>query len=275
MSKIHPTATIDPSAELDEGVEVGAYVVVEGDVKVGKGTVLRPHCVIRRYTKMGSGNYVDSFACLGGEPQDLKFDSETVSYLCIGDHNIFREGVTISRATGDNAETKVGSNTYWMANSHAGHNADIQDGVILTNGALVAGHVTLGKGVILAGNTAIHQFCWIGRKTIFQGGARVSMHVPPYAICSGQNNVISLNAVGLRRSEELSAEDRRQIKKAFDLTYRSGRRPQQALEEMDRYPDWGEAVGWFREFLRQVFQAKAPYNRGLCPHLSRRSGRLE
>jgi UDP-N-acetylglucosamine acyltransferase len=275
MSKIHPTATIDPSAELGDGVEVGAYVVVEGKVKVGKGTILRPHCVIRRYTKMGAGNYVDSFACLGGEPQDLKFDPDTVSYLCIGDQNIFREGVTISRATGDEAETKVGNNTYWMVNSHAGHNAEIQDGVILTNGALVGGHATLEKGVILAGNAAVHQFCWVGRKAMFQGGARVSMHVPPYVICTGQNNVISLNAVGLRRSEELTAEDRQQIKKAFDLTYRSGRSPQQALEEMDRYTGWGEAVGWFRKFLRQVFQAKAPYKRGLCPHLPRRSRRLE
>ena len=275
MSKIHPTASIDPSAQLAESVEVGAYVVVEADVKVGEGTVLRPHCVIRRYTNIGAGNYVDSFACLGGEPQDLKFDSETVSYLCIGNYNVFREGVTISRATGNDAETKVGSNTYWMANSHAGHNSEIHDGVILTNGALVAGHTILEKGVILAGNTAVHQFCWVGRKTIFQGGARVSMHVPPYTICSGQNNVISLNAVGLRRSQEFSTEDRRQIKKAFDLTYRSGHSPQQALEEMDRYTNWGEAVGCFRQFLRQVIQAKAPYNRGLCPHLPRRSGRQE
>ena len=269
MAKIHPTAIIDPSAELSEGVVVGAYTIVEGDVEIGEGTVLRPHCVIRRHTKMGSDNYVDSFCSLGGDPQDLKFDSATLSQLRIGDHNVFREGVTISRATGDGARTDVGNNTYWMANTHAGHNAMIQDEAILTNGALVAGHVTLEAGAILAGSALVHQFCWIGRKAMMQGAAHVGMHVPPYVICSGRNNVVTLNTVGLRRSKHISPDDRRQIKEAFNLTYRSALSPRLALQAMDRCTDWGEAAGHFREFIRRVLQAKAPYNRGLCPHLSR------
>lgn len=272
MAKIHPTAIVDPTAELGE-VEVGAYATVEGAVKIGAGSVLRPHCVIRRYTVMGSDNYVDSFCSLGGDPQDLKFDSETRSRLRIGDQNVFREGVTISRATGDGAQTEVGNNTFWMANSHAGHDAVIQDEAILTNGALVAGHAMLESGAILAGNALVHQFCWIGRNAMMQGGSRVSMHVPPYVICSGKNNIVTLNTVGLRRSEHIGAEDRRQIKEAFNLTYRSTLSPRRALEAMDSCTDWGEAASHFREFIRRVLQAKPPYQRGLCPHLSRSGAR--
>lgn len=243
--------------------------MIESAVKIGAGTVLRPHCVIRRYTIMGSGNYVDSYCSLGGDPQDLKFDPSTRSRLYVGDQNVFREGVTISRATGEGAQTEVGNNTFWMANSHAGHNARIKDEVILTNGALVAGHATLESGSILAGNALVHQFCWIGRKVMMQGGSRVGMHVPPYVICSGRNNVVALNSVGLRRSKHIGPEDRRQIKEAFNLTYRSAMSPRRALEAMDRCTDWGEAAGHFREFVRRVLQAEAPYQRGLCPHLSR------
>ncbi|MCK5113998.1 MAG: acyl-[acyl-carrier-protein]--UDP-N-acetylglucosamine O-acyltransferase, partial [Phycisphaerae bacterium] len=120
MSKIHATAVVDETAKLGDDVEIGAYAIIEGNVEIGAGTVVRPHALIRRYTIMGEGNYVDSFASLGGEPQDYKFDPNEVSYLRIGDKNIFREGVTISRATGTGEATVVGNGTYWMANSHAG-----------------------------------------------------------------------------------------------------------------------------------------------------------
>ncbi|MCP4668472.1 MAG: acyl-ACP--UDP-N-acetylglucosamine O-acyltransferase [Deltaproteobacteria bacterium] len=269
MTRIHPTAIVDPTAKLSEGVELGAYAVVEADVEIGAGTVIRPHAVIRRYTTMGAGNFVDSFVSLGGDPQDFKFDAATISCLRIGDNNTFREGVTISRATGQGQVTTVGNHTYWMANSHAGHNCTIHDDAVLVNGVLVAGHCTIGRGVILSGNCSTHQFCWVGESTMFQGMAGAGMHVPPYVVCSGINNVIALNAIGLRRRPDISPEDRKQIKEAFQITYRSGMNAARALEEMDSRKGWGEAAGRFREFLRQVLKAENPYNRGLCPHLSR------
>lgn len=275
MTKIHPTAIVDPTAKLAERVEIGAHAVIEADVEIGTGTVIRPHAVIRRYTTLGRENFVDSFVALGGEPQDFKFDPATISHLRIGHNNTFREGVTISRATGDGAATTVGSHTYWMANSHAGHDSTIHDDVILTNGALVAGHCTLGRGVILSGNSAVHQFCWIGENAMFQGGAKVGMHVPPFVVCADINNVTSLNVVGLRRRPDISPEDRRQIKEAFQITYRSGMNTTRALEEMDSRKDWGEAAGRFREFVRQVLNAERPYNRGLCSHLSRVKARRD
>ncbi len=199
MAKIHPTADLYPTAELSDDVEIGAYAIIEDDVRIGSGSVIRPHAIIRRYTKMGSNNYVDSFAVLGAEPQDLKFDADTVSYLEIGNNNTFREGTTISRATGTGEKTVVGNNTLWMANSHAGHNSIIHDNVILVNGTLVAGHCTIGKGTILPANGAVHQFCWVGENVMFQGGAFVSMHIPPFVVCSGINNVDAHNAGGLKR----------------------------------------------------------------------------
>jgi UDP-N-acetylglucosamine acyltransferase len=269
MTDIHPTAQIHQGAHIAADVQIGAYAIVEKNVNIGAGTIIRPQAMIRSYTSLGSNNYVDSFSILGGEPQDLKFDKNTISYLEIGDNNTFREGVTISRATGEGEKTIVGNNTLWMSNSHAGHNSIIHDNVIFVNGALVAGHCTIGKGAILPANGAIHQFCWIGENVMFQGGTFVSMHVPPFVICSGLNNVIALNAVGLRRRQDLTDKDRKQIKEAFKITYRSGNSLKHALSEIKDMSDKGAAVGNFINFLEKVASAEPPFNRGLCSHIPR------
>jgi UDP-N-acetylglucosamine acyltransferase len=256
---------VHPSAQLAEDVEIGPYCLIEADVQIGPGTVVRDHAVVRRYTSLGKGNFVDAFVVLGGEPQDLKFSPQTVSYLRIGDENVFREGVTISRATGEGNATIVGHRTYWMTGAHAGHNAVIGDQAILTNHCAVAGHVTLGPRVILSINAAVHQFCWIGELVMCQGNAGLSMHVPPYVMCAdGINHVIGLNVVGLRRAPDITELDRRQIRQAFELTYRRRLSRQQALEAMDAHTDWGKAADKFRQFVRKVFGAAKPYNRGLC-----------
>ena len=272
MASIHPTAVIDETAVLGDGVEVGAHAVIEGDVTIGDGCIIRPHAVIRRYTTLGRENYVDSFAALGGDPQDYKFNRSQESYLRIGDRNIFREGVTISRATGQGAATVVGSGTMWMANSHAGHNAVVGDNVILPNGSLLAGHTEVADGAILSAGGMVHQFCWIGEKAFFQGMAAVSMHVPPYCLVAARNCVVSLNRVGLQRDERFSEEDRRQIKEAFRLTYRDASSPAKALVKMDACTDWGDAASRWREFVRRVIQAEPPYKRGLCTKMARSRG---
>ena len=270
MAKIHPTAEVDSQASLADDVEVGPHCMVEADVKIGAGTVLRSHVIVRRYTSLGSGNFVDSFSVLGGEPQDYKFDPATESYLRIGNDNVFREGVTISRATGDGCVTTVGNGTYWMTNSHAGHNAVVGDETILVNGSALAGHAEVGRKVILSAHAVVHQFCWVGELVMVQGNTGISMHVPPYMLAAMPiNRLVGLNLVGLRRAPYLCDEDRRQIKEAFKLTYRSRLTPLQALEKMDSRSDWGEAAGRFRDFVRRVLEAEAPHKRGLCPLRSR------
>ncbi len=265
MAKIHPTAVVEPGAQLGEDVEVGAGAVVEADTVIGAGTVLRPHAVVRRYTAMGKGNFVDSFCVLGGDPQDLGFDRSSRTGLRIGDGNTFREGVTVSRATKPGGATTVGDKTYWMANSHAGHDCAIGDGVIIVNGSLLAGHVTVGDRSILSGNTVVHQFTWIGEMVMTQGKTGLGMHVPPYVMAAETNQVVGLNLVGLRRSASLTDDDRRQIKQAFTLTYRSGLPASKALAAMDACGAWGPAAARFREFVRRVLAAEKPHNRGLCP----------
>ena len=265
MSKIHPTAIVHPTAVISDSAEVRAYSVIEADVVVGPGSVLREHATLRRYTTLGQNNTVDSYTVLGGLPQDLKFDPRTVSYLRVGDDNVFREGVTISRATGEGEATVVGNRTYWMTTSHAGHNALIEDDAILVNGSALAGHTTLGQGAILSANVLVHQFCWIGRGAMTQGNSGTSMHVPPFTILAGANKIVSLNAIGLRRSKEISDQDRREVREAFDLTYRSRLVLTEALKAMDECTNWGAAAACFRDFIRRAISAPAPYRRGICP----------
>ena len=270
MSKIHPTAIVDPSAVLGDDVEIGPHCIVESDVAIGAGCRLRENVVVRRHTTLGRNNSVDAFVVLGGEPQDLKFDPATVSYLRIGDDNVMREGVTISRATGEGNTTLVGSGTYWMANSHAGHNAVIADGAILVNGSLIAGYAEIGRKAIISGGAVVHQFTWVGEMVMTRGLTGMGMHAPPYTITVGMNRVAGLNSVGLRRAEHISDTDRKQIREAFGITYREDASTAKALAEMDEHTEWGEAAGKFREFIRRVITAEPPYNRGLCGRRVRR-----
>lgn len=266
MANIHPTAIVHAAARLADDVEVRPYAIIEADVEVGAASVVGEHCIIRRYTRLGQGNFLDANVTLGGLPQDLKFNPQTVTYLHVGDNNTFREGVTISRATAEGGATTVGNKTYWMTCSHAGHDSHIEDEVILGNHAAVAGHASVGRRAILSAGAGVHQFCWVGEMVMTQGYAGMSMHIPPYCMVAfGINRVHSLNRVGLRRRADFSDEDRRQIKEAFRLTYRSGLQPAEALAAMDACKDWGAPACRFRDFIRKVLEAKKPFRRGFAP----------
>lgn len=265
MPKIHAFAVVDPTARLGEDVEVGAGAVIEAGVVLGAGTVLRPHAIVRRGTTLGTDNFVDSFTVLGGDPQHLRYDPRVETFLRVGDGNTFREGVTISRATAPGGATTVGSHTYWMAYSHAGHDCAIGDHVIVANAVLLAGHVAVGAHTILSGGTVVHQFTWVGELVMTQGHSGLGMHVPPFVLCAAVNQVVSLNRIGLQRHPAVTAADRREIAEAFRLTYRSGLPRAKAVAAMDACTDWGAAADRFRTFVKRVQAAEKPYNRGLCP----------
>jgi UDP-N-acetylglucosamine acyltransferase len=265
MPQVHSTAIVDPHASLADDVEVGPYCVIERDVTIGPGCRLENHVTIRRHTTIGRDNILDTGCVMGGVPQDLKFDPRRVSFLQIGDGNVFREGVTISRATGEGLSTLVGSHTYWMTGAHAGHNATIEDEAILVNQCAVAGHATVGRRAVLSAHVVMHQFCWLGEMVMSQGNAGTSCHVPPYTLIAGVNAVAGLNAVGLRRAIDITDKDRSEIKEAFCITYRSSLTPAKALDKMDAHTEWGAAAGKFRDFVRRVLQAQPPFKRPLCP----------
>ena len=270
--KIHSTAIVDAGAQLGEDVEIGPHVMIEPDVTIGDGCRIMVGAVILRYTIMGPGNVVHPYAVLGGHPQDVKFDPASETYLRIGSGNVFREYVNFSRATTPGGATVVGNNCYFMAGSHVGHDSVISDGVTLTNAAAIAGHVEIHRNAFLSAHTLVHQYCWVGELVMARGHAGLTQHAPPFVILWNMNRVAGLNTVGLRRAEHITAEDRKQIKEAYRMLYRSSLFPERALERMDACTDWGEAAGRLRDFVRRVITAERPYNRGLVPALPYRRG---
>ena len=264
-TKIHETAVVDRSAELGGGVVIGPHAVVESDVVIGEACELLAGAVVRRYTTIGAGNVVHPFCVLGGEPQDYKFDTTNKTYLRIGSDNIFREGVTINRATTPGGATVIGSGCFFMACSHVGHDSVVGDSIVLTNSATIAGHCRVGNGAVLSAYAGVHQFCRIGELVMMRGHGGASQHIPPFVIASQINYVVGLNSVGLRRADYITDTDRKQIKEAYRLLYRSGLTPKRALAEMDARDDWGAPAGRFRDFVRWALEAQPPYNRGLCP----------
>ena len=262
--KIHPTAVVDKRARLGEAVEIGPHAVIEADVVIGDGCRIMAGAVIRRYTALGAGNVVHPCAVLGGEPQDYKFDPASETYLRIGSGNLFREHVSISRATAAGGATVIGDNCFFMAQSHVGHDSVVGDGGVRTNGTHGAGHLEIGTRAILSGNTLVHQFCWVGELVISRGRTGISQHVPPFVMAAEINYVAGLNVVGLRRADYVTDEDRRQLKEAYRLLYRSSLTPTDALAEMDSRADWGAPAQRFRDFVRRAISAEAPYDRGLA-----------
>ena len=255
---IHPTAIIHPRAELDSSVEVGPHAIIEEHVKVGAGTRVWANAYLTGHTEIGRNNEIHMGAVLGHEPQDTKFDRATRSYLRIGDRNVFREYSNIHRGTEADSATVIGNDCYLMATSHVGHNCVIGNNVILCNTAMVAGHAHIGDRAFLSGCVLIHQFTQVGRLVMFQGGAKVSMDVPPFTLAAGTNEVHALNLVGLRRAK-IPAAALSELKQLFKLFYLSGLNGTDALKQASQ--DGAFKTAEAREFIDFV---RASTN-GICP----------
>jgi UDP-N-acetylglucosamine acyltransferase len=251
---VHPTAVIDPRAELGDDVEVGPYVVIDGPVKVGPGCVLRCSAHLIGPLTMGSYNTVHSFAVLGDDPQHLKYAGEPTS-LQIGDHNIFREHVTIHRAATAGAATRIGNSNMFMAGSHIGHDAVVGDRCVLANGALVGGHAVLQDSVCLSGNSAIHQHVQVGRLALVSGVSATSTDVPPFILLQRINVVCGINVIGMRRAS-ISNRAIDAIRKAFHLIWRSEMVLNVSLarveEDLGEVPEVAEMVGFIRSSKRGI-----------------------
>ena len=211
---IHPSALVDPKAELGEDVKVGPFAVIEANVEIGDGCNIEPAAQILSHTRLGKNNSIGRAAIIGGDPQDLSFSKETVSYLAIGDNNTIREHATIHRGSDAESSTTIGNENYLMATSHVGHNSALGNNNVLANAVLIAGHVEIGDHTFLGGGAAFHQFIHIGTRCIVQGNARISKDIPPYAMVAGYNLLIGMNVVGLRRAG-FSTKTRTQLKGMF------------------------------------------------------------
>jgi UDP-N-acetylglucosamine acyltransferase len=244
----HPTAVISAEAELADDVEVGAYAIIEGHVKIGPGCVIRPHAVLCGPLTMGQGNIVYSGAVLGERPQHLRYNNEQTR-LEIGDFNIFREHVTIHRGTTHSWVTRIGSHNFFMVNSHVAHDCRIGNHCIFANGALVGGHCVLEDNVYLAGNSAVHQFIRMGRLSLLSGCSATSKDVPPFIIQQNINTVVGINLVGMRRAG-LSPAQINGVRQAFRLLFREGLVLPAALARMERELGHIDTVQEMIAFLR-------------------------
>ena len=216
---IHASAIIDKSAKLDNDVSIGPYSVIGADVEIKSGSVIGSHALIEGPTSIGNQNKIFSFATIGGDPQDKKYDGEK-TYLEIGDNNIFREGVTVNRGTvQENSKTTIGSRNLFMAYVHVAHDCIIEDDVVMVNNSAIAGCVKLEKGVILGGFSLIHQFCNIGAYSFSAMGSAVSKDVPAFVRVSGNPaKARGLNTTGISRLN-MSKESSFSLKEAYKILY--------------------------------------------------------
>lgn len=226
---IHPTAIVDPAAQLGAGTVVGPYCIVAAEVSLGENCWLQHHVTLAGPLQAGRGNRFFAYCSIGQQTQDLKYEGEP-TYLEIGDDNCFREFCTVNRSTGANGKTRVGSRGNFLAYSHIGHDCAVGDAVIFSNNGTLAGHVQVGDHAVIGGLTAVHQFCRIGRFAITGGCSKIVQDVPPFMIADGNPaEVRGINQIGLERAG-FTPEKIKPIKEAFRLIYRAKLNTQQALE---------------------------------------------
>ena len=265
--KIHPTAVIHTQAVIGTGVGVGPFAVIEEGAHLGDGCIVHAHASVGGSVTLGKECHVGHGAVLGGDPQDFAFKPEVRSRVIVGVGTRLREYVTIHRGTTEGSETVVGPGCFLMAGAHLAHNVRLGSGVIIANNALLAGYVEVGDRVFIGGGCVFHQHIRVGRLAICQGLSAFSKDIPPYVIAAERNGVAGLNVVGLRRAG-LGTDERAEIKRAFDLLYRSGKNASQAIAAA-RAEKWGEAGRTFWDF------AAAAKKKGLCAWLGERRVAME
>jgi len=232
---IHPTALINPKAELADDVEVGAFSIIDDKVHIDTGTKIGPHAVITGRTTIGKNNHIFQFTSIGEQPQDKKYAGEDTE-LIIGDDNTIRELCTFSRGSMQGGGvTRIGNRNWIMACVHIAHDCILGDDIIMANNASLAGHVTVGNHAILSGYSLIHQFCTVGEHSFTSFASHVNQSIPPYVTVAGEKaKVKGVNTEGLKR-RGYSSEQIAQIRRAYKALYREGKPLEEAravLEEM-------------------------------------------
>ena len=246
MTDIHPTAIVSPTSELGEGVRIEPYTIIEDHVQIGANTVIGPHVQIGKWTMIGEDCQIFFGASVGNPSKDLKYKGGR-SFVRIGDRNVMREYVSISRSTFDDGETVVGDDNLFMNWVNIAHDSIIGSRVIMANFATLAGHVTIEDDVRLGAYAALHQFVRVGKMAMAGGCSKIVQDIPPFTLSAGQPaRVRDLNRIGIRTSQinplaRLSPETFALLKKAFRILFRSGLPLRHAVtkarEELPTDPD--------------------------------------
>jgi len=247
---VHPSAVIDPEAEIAADVRIGPYAIIDGPVRIGPGCVVEAHASLCGPLTMGRDNFVGHGAVLGKSPQHKGYRGEQTS-LRIGDDNVFREHVTVHRGTTQGlGETVIGDRNLFMIGSHVGHDCRVGDGCTLINGALLAGHVTLDDACILSGHAAVQQRVRIGRLAMLGGLGSTTKDIPPFVLQQGYNCVTGLNIIGLRRAG-VASESIAALRETFRILYKEGRTLRAAVEriaeDLGHVPEVAEFIAFVRD----------------------------
>jgi UDP-N-acetylglucosamine acyltransferase len=234
MARLHPTALVDPKAELDGDVEVGPYSVIGAQVRIGAGTTIGPHVVVDGRTTLGKRNRIFPFASIGLISQDRKYGGEPVS-TTIGDETVTREYVSIHAGTAqDRGDTRVGDGNWFLAYTHVAHDCVVGNQTTWSNNAQVAGHVQVGDWAVLGAYAGVHQFCRVGEHAMLAAGAIVLQDVPPYTVVQGYPAVPKgTNNEGLRR-RGFTPEQILAVRRAYKTLYREGLSLDDARARLER-----------------------------------------
>lgn len=244
-SGVHPTAIVDPRAQLGDGVEIGPFAIIGEGCELGDECQIAPRATLERDVKLGRGVKVGIGSVIGGAPQDLKYAGEHTT-VEIGDGTVIREYATINRGTAHSFKTTVGSRCLLMSYVHLAHDCHLGNGVILGNSVQLAGHVTIEDRATLSGLSGVHQFVRIGRNAFIGGCSRVSKDIPPFLKAVGNPvRLYGLNSVGLQRNG-FTEEVIRELKRAYRLFFRSDLNLSQAMEraetDLELYPEVRELM---------------------------------
>ncbi len=249
MSNIHPTAIVDPKAQIGEGVTIEPYVIIKENVVLKDRVTIKSHAYIDGHTTIGEGTVVWPSASIGTQTQDLKYNGE-VTYVKIGKNCHIREFVTINSSTQKDSAVEIGDDCLIMAYCHIAHNSKIGNQVVMSNCATLAGHVTIGDGAVVGGFTPIHQNVRIGEYSMVGGMSRVGHDIPPFTIGAGiPYKIGGINIVGLKR-RGFSLEARNALSRTFKTFYRSDLKIEQAIAEVESNFDGSNEVKKWLEFCR-------------------------
>lgn len=251
MARIHPTALVEPTAELADDVEVGAYSIIGADVTIGAGSRVGPHVVITGRTRFGARNRIFQFASIGEIPQDRKYGGEPTT-TTIGDDNVFRECVTIHAGTAqDRGDTQIGNGNLFLAYTHVAHDCVVGNATTFSNNAQIAGHVKIGDWVVMGAYAGVHQFCRIGPHAMIAAYTRIVQDVPPFMMVAGDPpKPHGINSEGLKR-RGFSPEDILEIRRAYKTLYRQERTLEDARSEIARAAAAARALAPLAEFLAE------------------------
>lgn len=239
-TSIHPSAIVDPAAQLASGVVVGPYSIVGPMVEIGEDTEIGAHCVITGRTRLGRRNRIFTGAVVGSEPQDVKFHGEE-TFLEIGDENVIREYATLNPGTGEGSKTVIGNRNWIMIQAHVGHNCVIENDVKLANGVMLGGHAVIEDHATVGGGTPVHQFVRVGRFAMIGGGFRVVQDIIPFMIAGDEPlKIYGVNQIGLERNG-FSKEAIEILKQAHKTIFRKNLTLKEAMGALEvDFPDSSE-----------------------------------